>query len=369
MKKIITFSLLFIMVGHFAVAQSEKVQTILFLLPMDAERINEVSINTIEDQNDITKLFSQTLIGFWEGAQIALDEFANKGQELNVIVRDITDDTNKLNSILADPKIQQEVDLIIAPVYGKIFPIIGAFAKEYKIPTVNPFSTRHQIVENNPYIYKLIPSLSVRPEILVNTFPDYNFILWANAGQNKHELSAYESYFKEHSINYQIVSDTSFIDSQLSSHKGNVIVTLFDNPSLAAKYMGKMLSITNKDFRWIVPENWFSMGSFNIENANVDHMYFFTNYFADDQEEATEVFNYNYATRFESMPSITTLAYQGYDVTHFFVELITHDYTISADTPEPLACSFKFKRIEKGGFENNDIHLIQLENYKFIKIK
>ncbi len=367
MKKIILFCFLFLAYS-FSVAQSEQTKTILYLIPLDADNMKNVNINEIKDQNGLEANYSHTLIGFWEGAQIALDELAKGGKTLNVISRDITDDETKLESILSDPAIQK-VDLIIAPVFGKMFPAIAEFAKLHKIPLVNPFSSRQDIIDNNPYVYKLSPAWESRPQIINEVYPNSNFILWGNDEQYENEIAAYEEYFKLNKITYHKISDTAFIDKKLSQHLRNVVITFFDKPKQITQAMSKMLSKNISNFQWVVPESWLKINHFNIENANIFKLNFFTNYFVDEKDELTKVFIYNFASKFEHLPSTENFAYQGYDITKFFVDLICNDFNIPQNEPFPLACRFKFKRIEKGGFENIQTRLIQIDNYKFNVIK
>lgn len=367
MKKIILISILFLTFG-FNYAQTESSKTILFLLPINAHGLAQTNIESLNEAADIENHFNNSLIGFWEGAQIALNEIAQNGRMLNVITRDITNDSNKLESILAEVA-NKKIDLIIAPVYGKMFPKVAAFAKNHKIPVINPFSSRHDIVEENPYVYKLIPDLSVRPQMVNETYPNSNYILWINENDFAHEVAAYENYFRSHNIVYHKTVDTADISKLFSEHLRNVVISCYSNPIRVSQTMTKMLNYSEKNFQWIVPESWFKIKNLNIENANTFKLCYFTNYFVDAAEELTTVFTYNYARKYESLPTIDNFAFQGYDVTKFFVNLICNDYNLLGNEDLPLSCRFKFKRAEKGGYENTQTRLIQIDNYKYIEIK
>ena len=362
MKKI----LIFIIVLCLAAVPASAQKSILFLLPLGADNIAKTDIESINTQQDIDNLYGKTLIHFWEGAQIAIAELGDEGYDFHVIVRDVTD-ANKLERVLAEPDIQK-VDLIIAPLFGRLFPTVAEFGHRHKIPVVNPFTSRHDIIEGNPYVYKANPALSSRAAYLCNHYPGANFILWTSDLHATHDAEAYQTYFNDHNITYHKVPDSTFFGDHLSHTKENVVIACFNNAQLFSKGISKTLQ-ANKlpHFTWVIPEEWLLMDEFNIDNMNGLNVNYFANYFADDTEEHTQVFNYKYGEQFHCLPSVRNYAYQGYDIAKFFITLILNDYR----TPniQTIAYDFQFKRIEKGGFENHKARFIHLQNYEFKEVK
>ena len=362
MKKI----LIIVIAAIIAAVPVSAQKSILFLLPLDADRAAQTDIENLNSQQDIDNIFGKTLIHFWEGAQIAISELGDEGNDFHVIVRDVTD-ANKLERVLNEPDIQK-VDLIIAPLYGKLFPTVAEFGHRHKIPVVNPFTSRHDIIEGNPYVYKANPSLEARAAYLCNHHPGANFILWTSDNRTTPDAEAYKTYFTEHNITYHQVPDSAFFGDHLSRTKDNVVIACFHNVQSYINGMTKTLQ-ANKlpNFTWIIPEEWLLMEEFNIDNMNGLDVNYFASYFADDAEERTQVFNYKYGERFHCLPSVRNYAYQGYDIAKFFISLILKDYR----TPdfEPIAYKFQFKRIEKGGFENMKARFIHLQNYEFKEVK
>ncbi|MBO7630422.1 MAG: hypothetical protein J6S87_10895 [Bacteroidales bacterium] len=358
--------LFFILVLSLAAVPASAQKSILFLLPLDANKAAQTNIEEINNQQDIENLFGRTLIHFWEGAQIAISELGDEGYDFRVIVRDVTDAT-KLEQVLGEPDMHK-VDLIIAPVYGKLFPIVAEFGHQHKIPVVNPFTSRHDIIEGNPYIYKANPSLEARAAYLCDHYPGANFILWMGDTLTTPDATVYQNYFNDKHITYHKVPDSTFFGDHLSHTKDNVVITCFNNAQFLNKGMTKLLQ-TNKlpHFTWIIPEEWPLMDEFNIDNMNGLNVNYFASFFADDAEEHTQVFNYKYGERFHCLPSVRNYAYQGYDIAKFFISLILNDYR-TPDIPT-IAYEFKFKRIEKGGFENRKARFIHLQNYEFKEVK
>ena len=341
-------------------------KAVLFLLPLGTEKTAQANIENINSQQDIDEIFGRSLIHFWEGAQIAIAELGDEGHDFHVIVRDVTD-AAKLERILDEPDMKN-VNLIIAPLYGKLFPTVAEFGHKHKIPVVNPFTSRHDVIEGNPYVYKASPALASRAAYVCNHHPNANIILWADTAKGAPDAEAYNDYFKEHHIPFHIVADSNFFGSELSHTKENVVIACFNNATTFTKGMTRILE-NNKlpKFTWIIPEEWLLMEDFNIDNMNGLNVNYFANYFADDDEEHTQVFNYKYGERFHCIPSVRNYAYQGYDIAKFFISMILNDYR----TPDinPIAYDFQFKRIEKGGFENVKARFIHLQNYEFKEVK
>jgi hypothetical protein len=163
-KKIIVLVLCF-SIYHLFSQQTEK--TILFLLPIELEEMKQASNTRFENENDISLFSSFKMMGFWEGAQMAIDHYDNPNVKLNIIVRDISYDEKKLKETLTQLS-NTKIDLIIGPLYAKLFTVAAEYAQKRQIPIVNPFSTRSDFLDSNAYVYKLIPAPQKQPEILYN---------------------------------------------------------------------------------------------------------------------------------------------------------------------------------------------------------
>jgi ABC-type branched-subunit amino acid transport system substrate-binding protein len=99
---------------------------------------------------------------------MALDSLRAEGMNAEFFVYDIDEDT--LNSLrLIRDKSLQDMDLIIGPLFSAPFSIISDYAAHHGIPVINPLSQRDEIVEGNPWVFKLIPS-SVDRMKAVSTF-------------------------------------------------------------------------------------------------------------------------------------------------------------------------------------------------------
>ena len=154
MKKLVIFVLVMTLGLANILAQSDGRYTILYLIPFESDSYTSPYVKECEDMEAVR---SYQLMGFWNGAQMALDEYNAKGVSLNIIVRDISNNESKLCHLMENEALMRDVDLIVGPFFGKLFTIAAHYAKQYQIPIVNPFSSRQDFIEENEYVFTYMP--------------------------------------------------------------------------------------------------------------------------------------------------------------------------------------------------------------------
>ena len=356
-------------------AQSRMDKTVLFLVPFHLEQADQINIDSVKLESDLYEIPSFDLIGFWEGAKMALDEYDRKFVNLNVIVRDVTTNATQLQNILQEVTKQHKVDLIIGPFYGKMFAIASAFAKEHQIPIVNPFSTRTSIVSDNEFAYKVLPPTRVYPRLvdslILRRYPRNNIILWVASDEMTQEQREYEHFFDSHNIPYRKVAvseNVNAIHQYLRPHCQNIVIALFDNEATVTNHVQNYtVADYSKPVTLIVPEKWLSINTIEFEYFNRLKIYYFSNYFVDNKEDKTEYFSINYINRYAYPPSLSRYSFQGYDITKYFIQKLFHQ----ENDPDNFFYSlgFQFKKLTNGGYENQRARLIMIENYEKVEIK
>ena len=287
MKKTILVLLLCLLSMKFIFSQTVKEVTILYLIPF---HLNDtlIDVNNINSDLDIYDIPSFEMFGFWEGTKLALESYQNSNINLKVIVRDVTTDEKKLQKVLKDERLMKDVDLIIGPFYSSLFPIASKYAMEHNISIINPFSTKTNFVSDNKVVYKLTPSLNSRPESLykniISKQNNYSIVLWYDSEENS-ELQAYENYFKENQIPYQLTKvkpETYSLNLTLSSIKHNIIIALYQNQTNIINQMRLLEASQNSyDFSLIFPEEWLHVSSLDEDFYAMKNIYYFSNFFVD----------------------------------------------------------------------------------------
>ncbi len=370
MKKTILVLLLCLLSMKFIFSQTVKEVTILYLIPF---HLNDtlIDVNNINSDLDIYDIPSFEMFGFWEGTKLALESYQNSNINLKVIVRDVTTDEKKLQKVLKDERLMKDVDLIIGPFYSSLFPIASKYAMEHNISIINPFSTKTNFVSDNKVVYKLTPSLNSRPESLykniISKQNNYSIVLWYDSEENS-ELQAYENYFKENQIPYQLTKvkpETYSLNLTLSSIKHNIIIALYQNQTNIINQMRLLEASQNSyEFSLIFPEEWLHVSSLDEDFYAMKNIYYFSNFFVDINNPIVQEYKNNYILTYQSPCQLERYSFQGYDITKYFIELYLAGYNEKQVSYVPMSYKFRFKQWTNGGFENDRVRFIEIKNFE-----
>lgn len=364
MMKKLSVSLLLVLFCCSLVAQ-ERQKTILFLIPFYSKDYTGLALSSIRDCEDIRNTPAFRLMGFWAGAQVALEEYSqNSDVPLRVVVRDVTEDVNHLKSIMEDESLMREVDVIIGPFFSKAFAVAARYAKQYKIPIVNPFTTRTDILKDNEYVFKLTPSCDTRPAMLAYSaeqFPDSRIILLSDTSSKNRKYACYTRYLKEKGIEYITVDNKSRLIAAMKPDGRNFIVSFSNDAARMLMLSDALLygSFSGK-YVLVVPEEWLSSKIYDVGYFSRLNIHFFSDVHIDMTDEATLLFIDKYKERYSAPPTLDNFAFQGYDVTRFFIDFVMHDKDLDRVKTVPLAYPLSFDKRPSGGYENVNVHFLEV---------
>lgn len=341
---------------------------ILYLIPFESDSYTTPYIKECEDMDNVR---SYQLMGFWNGAQMAIEEIGkSESIVFDIIVRDISNNEAKLRNIMEDTELMSGVDLIIGPFFGKLFAIAASYAKEYQIPIVNPFTSRQDFVEGNEYVFKLISSLEARPAMIAfmaqqtGAFP---VIIYGDSTSTDREMAAYLKYFRANSIPYEITPNASTVVTRLSKEEPRIVVTFYDNPAQNLIISRNLVYSEKTDnLTFVVPESWMESKTYDIEYYSKLHLHFFSDYYIDFDNEKTKTFVYDYTQRFGVPPSLENFAFQGYDITRFFVEFIREHNDLDRVKVSPIAFPLSFDKSPGGGYENVNVQFLEVKDNEIV---
>lgn len=387
--KIKYFSILFIFsILQISYAQNKEASSILYLLPLQINA-EEKDFTDYNSEYDIYADPQFQMLDFWKGAQIALQEYENQDAQLNIIVRDVYMDKHKIQSIFSDTQLMQDVKLIIGPFFASDFAEAAQYAKQLKIPIVNPFSSRTDFLDNNNFVYKVKPSQNAIPQAIHQYFltdDDYNLILWYDENYLSKEGQNYIDYFTQNNIPFQKITTstnfTTFCQKFSSNHK-DIVIALFDEESLVLNQMrlfsnyinpaaedANFIPTVDSNIVLIFPYKWLSHPLLDIDFYKLNNLYFFTDAFVDNEDENTLNFQLKYTQQFSSYPNIETFAYQGYDITKYFIGAVLGKFIHSKNAQKFLTVSrYSFSKTKNGGYENDAVRLIHIQDIKYQEIK
>ena len=366
MKKIIRY-VICVLLGVTFVETTASEYKILYLIPFETD---SYTTPYVKESEDMDKVKSYQLMGFWNGAQMALEEYAGKNVVIQVVVKDISNDERKLRRVMEDESLMRGVNLIIGPFFGKLFEIAAEYAKQYRIPIVNPFTSRQDFVEENEYVYKLIPSLEARPAMVAflaqqtNAFP---ILIYGDSTSTNKEMAAYRKYFRNNRIAYEVIPNASSVVNRLSNDRPQFVVTFYDNPAQNLIISRNLLYSKKTDnLTFVVPETWLESKTYDIEYYSKLNLHFFSDYYVDFSAENTKTFIFDYTQRFGVPPSVKNFAFQGYDITRYFVEFILNGYDFDRVKVTPIAFPLSFDKSPNGGFENVNVQFLEIKDNEIV---
>ena len=351
-------------------AQSAE-KTVLYLLPFFGDEFNSFKTTSIRSSASIDNEPVFSLVSFWEGAQMALDEYETSSRRIHVVVKDITYDNEKLRRIMEDEELMSRVNLIIGPFFATQFEIAAEYANRYHIPIVNPFTNKQNILENNEYVYKVQSSGETMAEMVKQRWIDAKnvseILVWTERGVDIPALQNCERYFNDINVPFEFIldDDKNSVKKRLRADKQQVIFPFFQYNTTVIANM-RNLGI-EKDFPntvFVIPEEWIKIDALEVEYLNKLNVHFFSDYFVNEEDDTTLVFISNFIERFNTPPDLNRFSFQGYDITKYFIELMFNDFDASKVQYKPIGMRFNFQKTENGGFENHGMFLLQLKDYK-----
>lgn len=350
----------------FAQSSVSEEKTILYLIPFYSTKYDAQAVSSLKDCSEMKNVNAFQLMGFWAGAQVALDEFNANNVHLNVIVKDITDSETKLRAILENQALMEKVDLIVGPFFSRQFAIAAQYAKKYKIPIINPFTTRTDILNNNEFVYKLTPSFETRAStisFLSDVYPKSQIIIYADTVKSQKEYQAYASYFRRNNIKFKVAPIQKDIIPYLKDDCKNIVWVLSSESAKMLMMSRDLIFKSNlENLLLVVPEEWLNVPTYDIEYYSKLNIHFFSDYYVDYENERTQVFMHNYQEKFNTPPTISSFAFQGYDVTRYFVNALFQDMDLDRVKTETISYHFGFDKIPSGGQENINTQFLEVKD-------
>jgi hypothetical protein len=357
-------------------AASKKGQyDVALMIPLYLDEIDQMNVdNPPPDMDEVYNPLR--FVQFYEGFRMAVDSMSKTGMAMRIHVYDAVRDTLKTRKLLARPEMKK-MDLIIGLVYQKDFEMIAAFGQKNSIPVVNPISERGKIIEGNPMVIKVRPSLtSQAPELaeyLSGSFPDANFIIIRDAHfKDSPEPDDLKKACTDKSLNVNLFDGYSKVFEVLSKEKENVLVLFSDNKVFSLEFLTKMNEFRNEYRLTVVGmPKWDEMEGLEPEYLVNMKTRMMANSFVDYDDAGVKSFITGFRERYKTEPEL--LAFEGFDVSCFFlsalakygkaITLCLADFRMHA-----LQTDFQFSQVGGNGFENQHWVIYTYENYQVKKV-
>ncbi|HVN58789.1 MAG TPA: LysM peptidoglycan-binding domain-containing protein [Bacteroidales bacterium] len=339
---------------------------------------------------------SMTFLELFQGALIAADTLRSMGLDINISVFDIKVDTLESVELINSGKLDN-MDLIVGPVYKENLSVISEYAAKKNIPVISPVPPKSvDLLEKRPNLFMIFPSLDVAQKAIamnVGQYPGDNFVFihCDTAGVDPSVGKFKSLIFKEltKKIPYEDIRFKEFIfyskstlakdsinrlEHTLSENTENTILiasedvpvlseTIMDLHTLSKKYPIRVVGYpAMRDIDNLEPKYYFELG---IE--------LYSPYWIDYGREDVKKFILAYRNKFLSEPSQTSFAWQGYDMTYYFLSgLAIHGKKFLGEpgmhNPLLLGSEYDFERQSPdSGFSNNKLYLVKFTDEMDVK--
>ena len=356
---------------------------VALMIPLSLEQVADTAWTESLEPSKINEIIPFRFIQFYHGFMMAADSLMKEGLDVEIHVYDVDQQIFKVLRVLQEPDLKK-MDLIFGPFYKSTFTPVAEFALENKIHLVNPFSQREDIIQGNPYVFKLLPSVESQPgflaELVRRDFPDHRLIFYtANKFQNKELIDQFRQALeadeitgkhKIYFVDYSADSIQGFYD-HASIVEPNLVIIYSENEALPAALLSK-LSALKKDYPITLiglPE-WEKYS--NIESKyliDLDAHIFMSSYIDYDSEKVRS-FIQAYRSRYFDEP--LNYAISGFDAGYFFLGAILfygNDFEkcLNETGISLIQNQFYFLHKENGGYDNINWNILEYFDHSLIR--
>jgi len=343
-----------------SILPTKKMIKIAFLLPFMLEQ-------------DKTDASNERFIEFYAGSLIAIEEAKNKGISFEIYTYDTEKSEEKIKEVLTNSELKT-MDFIVGPAFSNQISFVAEFAKEHKINTLIPFSSKVPDIENNAYLFQFNPGKDVElkfsTEILLERYKNAHIVFAEIEGISNYDEGELwcKALEKEMIVNGKSFSKLKMQNSEnvdfkrvLKKTEKNIVIFNTDKFAYINPFISNLRSATNEfdiilfeQFSWrnqdkIIPQNIFiSPFSSKLNTLKLNE------------------FNLNYTKYFGKNGSKSSPRYDllGYDLSNYFITLMnkygskfiekigTFHFTTG------IQSELQFERISNGsGYVNQKLYL------------
>ena len=275
---------------------------------------------------------SEDFIKFYEGILLALDSLADKGISIRLKTFDTANDPQKLNRIIGNKRLE-DFDLIIGPVYEDCFSIMADFAQKHQIPIISPLLKNRQLLEQNPYIIQVYPSMEAQLEqfaSFIGKFNDKNMIL-VHTGDSLYypEIRSFKSRLFNHISRDTAFGDVRFkevafrdsmfyLEQAMNKGEENIVIVPSENEAFVTNVVTNLNTLAKKGFDMKVfgyPQ-WQEFVNIELEYYYNINLYLFTSFHVNYQKERVKNVIKKYRRFFHTEPNQYT--FHGFDIGYYF---------------------------------------------------
>ena len=331
---------------------------------------------------------SLDFLELYQGILLAADTLRSMGLNINLHTYDIKSDTIEITRLIKSGKLS-DMDLIIGPVYSHNLSIVSQYARELGIPVVSPVPLmNNSALINNPTLFMASSSLEIAQKALakkISEYYDHNivFIHADSLGVDEdvkkfknliftelsYKLPYEEIKFKEFLFYSRSMFNNDSINRlshALSEQSKNIVIIASEEAPVISEVIDVVSGLARrfdvKLFGYPVIRELERLDQKELFDMEI---MVYSPYWIDYSKENVKQFNSDFRQKFHTQPLEKSYAWQGYDITYYFLSglamngknFIRHP---EIHNPELLQSDYDFRRNVPGnGFENQKLFMVR----------
>jgi LysM repeat protein len=331
------------------------------------------------------------MVEYYQGFLLAVDSLKRSGVSMDIHVHNLDDSTATLNNLLAKDEMKQ-MNIIFGPAQAKHTQQLAKFAKQNNITLVIPFSSKEDVVLNNPDVYQInTPQSYLYSEVyehFTRQFSNANVVFLDASSDPKVKtefIEGLKNELKSKGITYKALPESSSLEglkSAIATNKDNIFIPTSSSDVTLIKVIPNLTmlvrSMPEASIKMFGYPEWQTYTKDRLENFFELDTYFYSSFYTNNLLPAavnfTKSFQRNYRKEMEnSYPKYGML---GFDTGYFFLKgLSLYGSKLDKNLDRmnnirPIQTGFKFQRASNwGGFINKKVFCVHFnKQYELVKI-
>lgn len=274
---------------------------------------------------------TERFLEFYAGSLIAIEDAKKHGISLEIYTFNTEKSEDKITEILSNPELKN-MDLIVGPAFSNQVSVVADFAKENKINTLIPFTSKVPDIESNSYLFQFNPGTEAEVkyilELLKNKYKNANVIFAEIPGVSSNDEgnikfeSLQKELLKERKVFSTLkltTSDNVDIKSVLSNKVKNILIFNTDKYVTTSPFINIFrTNSTNYDLTLFEPYSWKNQKEKLGKNLYISPFKF------EVDSTSLNIFDNQFTQFFFDNTSADSPRFDllGYDLSNYFISIL-----------------------------------------------
>lgn len=352
------------------------------LMPLYLDQIDEISTTKFDiEQRGRKNYRSFEFVQFYEGLLIGLEKLKAAGFSVRLNLVDVPDNKPEtVERLFASYNVAQS-DFVIGLLMREPFQRLASLCRDNNLFVINPMATRSEILADNPYVFKCIPSQSSRIAAVLAYVQSINpkpHLLVIHSGAKEEQpvrqsIEAQVAQCQGLSCTFFDWKNNGKLASTIKQLGPCVVLSIYDqgkdrNRLFAGNLLNRLISLKLNNL--ITLDDWTRVYT-DVDFSQLQRLNYKTIYEDwDFYNISHQLFLGTFRDRYLTEP-IGQFAAMGNDIIVYFVtglnrrgKAFWNNPNISQ--PKSMVNMFTFSQSDAGtGFENSNAALFELRDYQF----